>query len=137
MWKKARKEKSAGRIEGGNIIIKIEGDNNTITIPRQVHELSKNAKVVDALKTIARPVADENGIEDAKIIYKGKEETTIDRETAKALRDIHADTDVSVPQIFTAHIRVHGPILDAKAKKWKFKLNQFRAILIKSMYTIK
>src|SRR5206468_4136245 len=59
---------------------------------------------------------------EAVFIRNKEQQLQIDQKTAKALHDVHADSDETEPQIFTAHIVTYGPILDAKAKKWKFKL---------------
>ena len=67
-------------------------------------------------------MSEKNGIEEAVFIHNKKNQLKIDQETAKALRDVHADSDEAEPQSFTAHIVIYGPILDPKAKKWKFKL---------------
>jgi hypothetical protein len=123
LWGKGRKVTEIQRSGDGNtVIVRVEGDNNTVTIPEQVYRLSKDVKVVENLKTLASPVSENNGIEEAVFIHEKKPQLKIDEETAKALRDVHADSDETEPQTFTAHIVIYGPILDLKAKKWKFKL---------------
>jgi hypothetical protein len=67
-------------------------------------------------------VSESNGIDQASFIYKKKAQLKIDTESATALREIHAENDDAVPQIVTAHIVVHGPILDTKARRWKFRI---------------
>ena len=126
LWKRDRKEESAEtKIEdsGNVVVVKIVGDNNTVTIPQPVYLLSKNVRVVESLKNVVRPVSDENGIDDATFIYKKKEQLKVGKEDAAALQEVHADSDVVEPQLFTAHAVIHAPVLDTRSKKWKFKLN--------------
>jgi hypothetical protein len=108
--------------DGNTVIVSIEGDNNTVTLPKQVYQLSKDIKVVENLKTVTKPVTQENGIEEATFIHNTKPQLTVNQETAKNLLDAQADSDEVEPQTFTAHIVIYGPILDPKSKKWKFKL---------------
>lgn len=124
LWKNARREESAEIIntsDGNAVIVKVVGDNNTITIPEQVYRLGKNTKVVESLKTVSSPVSESNGIEEVVFIQGKKEHLRIDKETAKALSEIYAETEETDPQIFTAHILIYSPVLDLRAKKWRFK----------------
>jgi hypothetical protein len=126
LWKNNRKETSVeyNNSSSGNIVvIQVSGENNSITIPEPVYKLSKDPKVVEDLKTVVSPVSDTHGIDEATFIYNKQEQVKIDAHTANALREIQADSEDSVPQTFTAHIVVHGPILDPKSKRWKFKIN--------------
>jgi acyl-CoA synthetase (AMP-forming)/AMP-acid ligase II len=126
LWKRNRKEESAeitSSSNGNTVTIRVQGDNNTVTIPEPVYKLSKNVKVVENLKTVTNPVSESYGITEASFIYQKTPQLTIDPESARSLREATADTDTVEPQIFTAHIVVHGVTLDAKSKKWKFKLN--------------
>jgi hypothetical protein len=125
-WKKNRKESSTEirQENGGNIVVvHVEGDNNSITIPEQVYKLSKSVKAVESVKSITAPVANELGINEAVFLYDNKETVKIDKTFAEDLQQSHADTEDNEPQTFTAHIVIYGPVLDPKAKHWKFKLN--------------
>jgi hypothetical protein len=125
-WKKDRKETSAEirqTINGNIVIVKVEGDNNTITLPEQTYKLSKSVKVIESIKVVAQPVSEEQGIEKATFIYNKKEELKIDKACANELKAAHADGEETEPQTFTAHIVTYGPIFDPKSKHWKFKMN--------------
>ena len=124
MEKKSQEESAeiTTTTNGNSVTIRVVGDNNTVTIPEPVYKLSKDVKVVENLKTVTNPVSESYGITEASFIYDKKSQLTIDVDSARSLREAIADTDTVEPQTFTAHIVVHGPILDAKSKKWKFKL---------------
>ena len=126
LWRRDRKEESAETkiTESGNVVVvKVVGDNNSVTIPQPVHQLSKNVKVVESLKQIVNPVKIENGIDDATFIRNREEQLKVDKEDASILQTVHADSDSAEPQLFTAHVVIHAPVLDTKAKKWKFKMS--------------
>lgn len=123
--KKDHKEKTIEirqEANGNVVIVQIEGNNNSITLPESVYKLSKNVKVVESVKTLVEPVSAETGIDEVTFIHNKKEELKIDKEFAGDLQKAYAD-DESEPQFFTAHIVTYGPILDPKSKHWKFKLN--------------
>lgn len=123
IWKKNRKVTSAeiqNTSEGNAVVIRVEGDNNTITVPQPVFQLSKDVKVVENLKIVTTPVDTKNGINKATFIYQKKPQLQIDESTAREIRELHSDE--GEPQTFTAHIVIYGPILTDKAKKWKFRL---------------
>jgi len=126
-WKKDRKEKSADveHTQSGNLItVQVEGDgNNIVVVSEPVYKLSKSVKIVESIKTMAQPVSQETGIDDAVFIHDKKEYLKIDKELAGQLKNVHADADNVEPQTFTAHIVIYGPTLDSKSKHWKFKLN--------------
>ena len=130
LWKKNRKITSTeiqNTSEGNAVVIRVEGDNNTITVPQPVYKLSQDMKVVENLKIVTTPVDAQNGIEKATFIYHKKPQLQIDESTAREMREIHSDE--GEPQTFTAHIVICGPILTDRAKKWKFKLtNKVEAI---------
>lgn len=122
-WKKDRAEKSTViKQENGKnvVIVNIEGDNNSVTLPEQVYALSKSTKVVQALKRVVAPITKENGIEEAVFIHDQKEQTKVDQAGASDLMQAGVEDEINEPQIFTAHIIVYAPVLDKAAKKSKF-----------------
>lgn len=121
LWK-GRKKVEVVEERDGNVTVKVEGDNNTVTVNRKIYQVSQSSKVVENLKAVVAPVERE-GIDQAEFIYENKPQLKVDKPTAKKLRESCADSDQIEPQIFTAHIVPYGPILDPRAKKWKFKLN--------------
>jgi len=126
-WKKNRKEESAAQqtIDGKNVIeIKVEGDNNKITVLQPVYKLSKDIQVVESLKALSAAVSDENGVDEVTFISGTSEHLKIDKTCAAELGEVRADSDEMKPQPFQAFITVYQPTLDAKSKKWKFKFNQ-------------
>jgi len=127
LWKGNRKEESAEtktNVTGNTVEVHVKGDNNTVTIITEpVHKLSKDSKVVESVKTTTNPVSESYGITEQTFIYNNEPQLTIDTASARSLREATTDTDTVEPQIITAHIVVHGPILDTKARKWKFKLH--------------
>lgn len=122
LWKKNRKEESVQN-QGNTVIVQVHGDNNNVTIPKEVYVLAKDVKIVENIKTVVHPVAEEHGITDATFIHNKKPQLKIDTDTARQLREIIGDADTVEPQTFTAHAVVHGVTFDAKSKSWRFKLN--------------
>jgi hypothetical protein len=124
VWKKKRNVTEVTQSDDGNsVTVRVEGDNNTVTIAAPIYKLSKNAKVVESLKSVTSPVSEANGINEAVFIHARKRQLQIDEKTAQTLQESVADSDQEVePQTFTAHIVVYGPVLDPKARKWRFRL---------------
>jgi hypothetical protein len=128
-WKGNRKEKSAETntsANGNTVNISVVGDNNIIInkiIPESVHKLSKDAKIVENIKTMTNPVSEAYGITEQSFIYKNQRQLTIDAASARSLREAATETDTVEPQIVTAHIVLHALTLDTRSKKWKFKFN--------------
>jgi hypothetical protein len=125
-WKQDKKESQIQINQGANgntVVINIEGDNNSVTIPEEVYRLSKNVQVVDSVKTITAPVANEIGIDEVAFLHNSKVALKIGKPEAEEIQKARADSEENPPQFFTAHIVVHAPVLDPKSKNWKFKLN--------------
>jgi hypothetical protein len=112
--------------DGRSVVeVQIKGDNNVVHVMPEVAKLAADPKVVEAAKRVVRPVAVREGIDRAEFRVNGQRAVTIDKETASAI------TDAPVPyksaseleeQYIVGHITVYGPLLDAKAGVWKFKL---------------
>jgi hypothetical protein len=122
-WKKNRRETSAQELPDGRIEVHIEGSNNTVIIDKSVYKLSKSIKVVESVKSFAKPISEQNGIDAATFIHDRKDQLKLDSELAAELQSVHADTEETKPQTFEAHIVAYGVTLDSKSKHWKFKLN--------------
>jgi len=128
-WKK--KNKITGtqikQTDNGNVVIvnyiNVQGNNNTIPIPEQIFNFSKNVKMVEAVKALTSPVSKDNGIDEAVFVKDGKDELKIDQDCADELKNVYADSEETEPQTFMAHIVVYAPVMDKKGKKWKFKFN--------------
>jgi hypothetical protein len=127
LWKKDKKEASSAiqyHNSGNMVVVHFHGDDNAVTIPENVHLLSKSSTLVESVKTLVAPVSEANGIEKETFIHDNKEELKVDQKTAGDLRQVHTDDSESEPQTFTAHITLRAPILDATSKYWKFTMDK-------------
>ena len=109
-----------------NIVkIQVQGDNNVVQVVPQVRKLAADPRVVDAAKRVLRPVALREGIDRATFKVNGRVAADIDKASAKAISEAKVPSEPEAEpedEYIVGNITVHGPILDARAGVWKFKL---------------
>ncbi len=110
----------------GVIILRIEGDYNTITINSQVERLASNPKVLKSVKDTLAPIGT-NGIDrmefrdGGEIIGKTTEQDAVDivASCEIAEEEVPILDEVNNPEIIT-WLKIYSPVLDRKAANWRF-----------------
>jgi hypothetical protein len=112
--------------DGGNVVkVQVQGDNNVVQVVPQVRKLADDPKVVEAAKRLLRPVAVREGIDRATFKVNGRVAADIDKASAKAISEATVPRESEAEpedEYIVGNITVYGPILDARAGVWKFKL---------------
>jgi hypothetical protein len=127
-YRKGRQIESTTEIDAsdgtGNVIVKFEGQNNSITVNNNVLHLSNDPKIQISAAKLLDPLR-RPGIE--KIEFKDRDKTTniINKEEADSIRQstplAEPSGDTVAPQVITARLIPHRPVLDEKAKTWQFR----------------
>jgi len=132
-WRKGRKIESITQIKdtdnSGMVSVKVKGDNNPVTINQNTLNLMSNPKALSAARAALSPVGT-HGFERIELrendviigeISEGEVENIFASCSAgiEEIKDIEPDIDVS-----PAWLTVFGPVYDAKAPRWRFKLGR-------------
>lgn len=106
--------------DGNNLIeIRIQRDNNTIQIAPEVFRLASSPAVVDSVRKFVAPISGANGITEAAFYESTGPGAVVNLEDAVSLQQATVGFEGN-KQRFTAHITVYAPVLDTKAKLWRF-----------------
>ena len=106
----------------GDIIIPIEGDNNNVTVNKNVFNIYENPQFRRSTEKVLRPL-ERPGIELAEITVDGK----VNRYDKKEAADIVAScrtfelTEEIEAQPVVAWLTVYSPKYDTEARTWQFK----------------
>lgn len=128
-WRNGRKIESAQEVTHapGAVVIKVEGDNNTIQIGSDVFRLSQNPQVLEAVEGTLAPIENK----EAKAIefrnddkrfasFKGNDIKAIVA-SCEGPGDIETvDEAEEEPKVITATLYSHGPVFEPKAPNWRF-----------------
>lgn len=106
-----------------NFNIKVDGNNNTIQINKNIYLLSENKKIIKAAKGVVSPIVNSRGIDE--VVFKKEKEASISKVMAKNIYAIETEEEQNneVQPAITAHISIHSPTLSERAKKWGFLYN--------------
>jgi len=115
----------------GQVILRIEGDANVVTINQSVAKLYDEPKVREAVKLALAPLESKE-IDRVQFRDAGKvvsETTDVDAadivascEAAKAETDEEVEEETVTPDVVT-WLKVYSPVFDEKAEKWRFIYN--------------
>jgi hypothetical protein len=107
----------------GSVVVRFEGDSNSVTVNQHVYNLGENPKAAAAaLKAL--PVQT-GKIEKVEVRTNGDslvftpETVAPIQASCNAVRSAE-DVPLDDPQPITAHLRVYSPVYDPKAAKWRF-----------------
>ncbi|MCK1716541.1 hypothetical protein [Bradyrhizobium sp. 141] len=128
-WRNGRKIESAQEVMNspGAVLIKVEGNNNTVQIGRDVFRLSQNPQVLEAVEGTLTPIVHK----EAKAIEFRKNDKPLASFEANDIRAIVAscegpgdmemvDDEEEKPKVITATLYSHGPVFEPKAPNWRF-----------------
>jgi hypothetical protein len=131
-WKNGRKVESAQAVEKspGTLVVKAEGDGNTINITNNVYCLAQNSDVLDAIEGTLAPITGKK--ETSKIEFREDDKaaaTVLTHEEVRAIIASASDRGESPPiaveeekpKTVTAVLYTYGPVFDAKAPNWRFR----------------
>ena len=132
-WRKGRKIKDVTEIrdsdQTGMVSVQVEGDDSPVIINNHVWNLASNPRALAAARDALSPVGTD-GFEQIELREDGRIIGTIKKHEADRIlssclvgideaKDITPDIDVS-----SAWLTVYGPVYDANADQWRFKLGK-------------
>lgn len=132
-WRKGRKLASVTEItdsdQSGMISLQIEGDSNSVTVNHNTWNLANNPRALAAARDALSPIGTD-GFDRIELRDGDKIIGEIPKEDAENIlascftgieeaKDVTPDVDVS-----PAWLTVFGPVYDAAAPKWRFKLGK-------------
>jgi hypothetical protein len=128
-WRNGRKVESAQEVKDSPaaVVVKVEGDDNTVVIGSDVFRLSKNPEVLEAVEGTLAPIAQK----EANVIEFRKADKPLVRFQESDVKAIVASCEdpggVEVteqedekPKTVTAVLYSHGPVFEPKAPNWRF-----------------
>lgn len=128
-WKRGRKIDKVAEIKDspGTLVLKIEDDNNTIQISKDVFQLAQNREVLDAVEEALAPLQNGRG----KTIKFGTDEVRMVEYRQRDVEDIIASCEDGGPilvaeeepqktRTVTGTLWSYGPVFDTKAQNWRF-----------------
>jgi hypothetical protein len=125
-WRKGRKIEQI-RESPEAIIVKVEGDNNTVYVDKRVYRLSQNGDVLKAIDTTLAPVKSGNEVaiefreeENAPNTLAHDDVVDIIASCEARLEPITILEEPEKPETIVATLYVYGPVFDAKAPNWRF-----------------
>lgn len=116
-------------VQHGGLIRITSGDGSSITINQTVYDLSNNPKIRSDLAGVFSPLK-KPGIDAVKFSSNSREPSFVSygRDDADAIiaasEVIEPDKVLLEPQTIIANLRVHSPVFDPKAEKWRFKYGE-------------
>ena len=110
----------------GLIVLRIEGDSNTVTINTQVEKLASNPKILKSVKDTLAPIGS-NGIDrmelrdGGKIVGETTEQDAIDIVASCEITEevVQILDEVKNPEVIT-WLTIYSPVWDKKAANWRF-----------------
>jgi hypothetical protein len=128
-WRNGRKVESAQEVKDspGTMVIKVEGNNNTLQIGSDVFRLAQNPQVLEAVEGTLTPIENK----EAKAIEFRKDSKSFATYRTEDVRAIVAscedpggiefiEEEEEEPRVVTAVLYSHGPVFDSKAPNWRF-----------------
>src|SRR5665213_2022960 len=101
------------------------GDGSSVTINQNIYHLSQDRKIRESVAGVFAPLG-KPGIDTVRFSSSPDEPViSYDRESAEAIIQSSGVTDpdkiLLEPQKIIAHLRVHSPVFDPKADRWRFR----------------
>lgn len=132
-WRKGREIQSQTVISdvghGGEVRIVARGG-NSIVINQNVYHLSRNEKIRDSVAGVFAPLK-KPGIDKVEFRSGSKPDVapiSYDRDSAEEIISSctvdDPDKVLLEPQKIIAHLRVHSPVFDPKADRWRFRYGE-------------
>jgi hypothetical protein len=129
-WKKGRKVESITQVTDSpnTVIVKVEGDNNTIHLSNDVLRIAESEPVLEAVEETLRPIEakEANGIEfrrdDHVEAVLGKEDVRDIIRSCEAgpVPPAILEDPEKKPKTVTGTLYAYGPVFDTKAPMWRF-----------------
>jgi len=130
-WRAGRKVETVGQVTGspGTLILKLEGDNNTVNVGADVFRLAHNKQVLEAVEGTLTPIKDAKEARAIEFkdhdkpvaIYKVEEVAAIIASCEGPGDPIPIEViEEAKPQNVTGTLYSYGPVYDSKAPKWRF-----------------
>ncbi len=132
-WKQGRREVNTTRITDVNGIgvveVKVTGDNNTIQVPVQIYNLSRNPRALTATRDAFLPL----GEEDFDKLKLTDDDGNSEEINAPEVEKIVASCNIGIeeskevePEVETtsAWLVVHSPVYDLSEPTWRFKMGK-------------
>ena len=129
-WKRGRKVEDKREIvdqdKSGSVIVKVEGDNNPITINTHVYNLSQNPTALRAVRDTFAPIG-VDGMERVEVRDSAGAAKAIEPEETQAIiascnLGLTEDGENSPDVLETsAWLSVYSPVYDVHADKWRFR----------------
>jgi hypothetical protein len=130
-WRGGRKVESTQEVKdsSGALVIKVEGDNNTFQIGKDVFRLAQNPEILEAVEGTLSPIREHK---QAKAIEFRKDNKPLASYRDNDVKAIIAscedpggveppeEDEEEKPKVVTAVLYAHGPVFDAKAPNWRF-----------------
>jgi hypothetical protein len=130
-WKNGRKVEAVQSVQSSphTVVVKIQGDGNTINIGADVLRLAQNNEVLDAVEGTLAPIGESKV---AKSIEFREDDTPTAALTNNEVRAVLASCADRLPEpereepeddkkTVTAVLYTYGPVFDAKAPNWRFR----------------
>ncbi|RAZ84755.1 hypothetical protein DPM33_30480 [Mesorhizobium hawassense] len=130
-WKKGRKTAEVTELRDesgeGNVVVRVEGDHNTVTVNKTIYNLSVNPKALRATRDAFLPIG-QDGFDHMEVRDNDKLVVTIE---PNEVEDIVASCTTGIAEtketepdvdITTAWLSVYSPVYDEKAELWRFWL---------------
>jgi hypothetical protein len=130
-WRNGRKVESVQVVKDspGAVVIKLEGQNNTLQIPADVFRLAQNPAVLEAVEDTLKPIKERREARAIEFRQDDKPVETYAEEDVDAIiascedpGGIEPDDEVedAETKTVTAILYAHGPVFDTKAPNWRF-----------------
>ena len=131
-WRKGRKVQKVEHPQDApqTVIVKVEGDNNTVTVSNNVYRIASRREVLEAVEATLAPIKDQREANTIEFRKDDKPVEVIERKEAEAIiATCEADIKIAKaempneedkPRTVTATLYVYGPVFDAKAPNWRF-----------------
>lgn len=132
-WKNGRKVTDVTEIKDadqtGMISVRIEGENNPVIINNHTLNLSNNPRALAAARDALSPVGTDNfdmmEIRDGLEIVGTIPKKDADKILSSCVEGIENSKDITPEiEVTTAWLTVYGPVYDANADNWRFRLGQ-------------
>lgn len=119
------------RGHGGEIHITAT-DGSSVTINQNIYHLAQNPKIKQDVAGVFAPLrspgiesvtfrSDATDLPDVAMLTYGKVEA---EQIIAATETVDPDKVLIGPQRITTHLRVHSPVFDPKAERWRFKFGE-------------
>jgi hypothetical protein len=128
-WKKGRKIESIQQVKDspGTVIVKVEGDNNTINLNNEVLRIAENKQVLEAVEGVLTPIEAKEA-DAIEFRQDDKPTAVLKKEDVQAIilsaragpAELPLIEEKEKKKVVTATLHVYGPVFDPKAPNWRF-----------------